>query len=115
GAVMKIAFVLVTAMIGIRLLIGRDDWRIAEELPGGASLAGYGFAVGLASSLMGTSGGSVATSFLTLHGKSIHNAVATSAAIGVPITLAGTDRYMLSGLPPPVLLPPLSIGFVSTI
>src|SRR5437879_10489378 len=36
GAVMKIAFVLVTAMIGIKLLIGRDDWRISEELPGGA-------------------------------------------------------------------------------
>ena len=115
GAVMKIAFVLVTAMIGIKLLIGRDDWRIAEELPGGASLAGYGFAVGLASSLMGTSGGSVATSFLTLHGKSIHNAVATSAAIGVPITVAGTVGYMLAGWPQQALMPPLSIGFVSLI
>jgi uncharacterized protein len=115
GAVMKIAFVLVTAVIGIKLLIGRDDWRIAEELPGGASLVGYGFAVGLASSLMGTSGGSVATSFLTLYGKSIHNAVATSSAIGVPITGAGAIGYMLAGWPQQALMPPLSIGFVSLI
>jgi uncharacterized membrane protein YfcA len=115
GAVMKIAFVLVTAVIGIKLLIGRDDWRIAEELPGGVTLAGYGFVVGLLSSLMGTSGGSVSNIFLTLHGKSIHHAVATSAAIGVPITVAGVVGYMLAGWPQQALMPPLSIGFVSLI
>jgi uncharacterized membrane protein YfcA len=115
GAVMKIAFVLVTAVIGIKLLIGRDDWRIAEELPGGVTLAGSGFVVGLLSSLMGTSGGSVSNIFLTLHGKWIHHAVATSAAIGVPITVAGVVGYMLAGWPQQALMPPLSIGFVSLI
>jgi uncharacterized protein len=115
SAVMKIAFVMVTAIIGIKLLIGRDDWRIAEELPGGTASAAYGFAVGLASSVMGTSGGSVSNIFLTLHGASIHNAVATSAAVGVPITIAGVVGYMLAGWPQQALMPPFSIGFVSLI
>jgi uncharacterized protein len=116
SAVMKIAFVVVTALIGMKLLIGRDDWRIAKDLPSGrAALAGYGFGVGLSSSLLGTSGGSVSSMILTLHGKSIHNAVATAAAIGVPITMAGAVGYVLAGLPQQALMPPLSVGFVSLI
>jgi uncharacterized membrane protein YfcA len=76
-------------------------------------MRGYGFAIGLGSSLMGTSGGSLATLVLTLYGKSIHNAVATSAGIGVPIAIAGTLGYIAAGLPHQALLPPLSLGFVS--
>jgi uncharacterized membrane protein YfcA len=52
---------------------------------------------------------------LTLHGMSMHRAVATSAGLGVPITIAGTIGYVLAGLPQQALLPPLSIGFVSLI
>jgi uncharacterized membrane protein YfcA len=64
---------------------------------------------------MGVSGGSVSNIVQTLHGKPIHNAVATSAGLGVPITIAGTVGYMLAGLPHQALMPPLSIGFVSLI
>ena len=78
-------------------------------------MTGFGFLVGLASSLMGICGGSLATMVLTLYGKPIHNAVATSAGLGVPITIAGTLGYMLAGLPHQAALPPLSIGFVSII
>ena len=52
---------------------------------------------------------------LTLYGKPIHQAVATSAGIVVPITLAGTLGYIVAGLPHRGELPPLSIGFVSLI
>ena len=64
---------------------------------------------------MGVSGGSVSNMILTLYGKPIHSAVATSAGLGVPITIAGTIGYMLAGLPHQALLPPLSIGYVSLI
>jgi uncharacterized membrane protein YfcA len=50
---------------------------------------------------------------LTLYGKSIHQAVATSAGLGVPITIAGVLGYMLAGLPHQAELPPFSIGYVS--
>jgi uncharacterized membrane protein YfcA len=39
--------------------------------------------------------------------------VATSAGVGVPITIAGTIGYMLAGWPHEAQMPPLSLGFVS--
>jgi uncharacterized membrane protein YfcA len=115
GKVLTTAFVVVTLIIGTKLLIGRDDLRIADELPGPIVMRGYGFGVGLAASMMGISGGSISNMILTLYGRSIHNAVATSAAVGVPITIAGVIGYVLAGLPQQALMPPLSLGFVSLI
>ncbi len=115
GSLFKAAFVLIAGVIAAKLLAGREDWVVANHLPGRFAMSGWGFLVGLASSLMGISGGSLATMVLTLHGKPIHNAVATSAGVGVPITIAGTLGYMLAGLPHQPELPPLSIGFVSVI
>ncbi len=115
GSLFKAAFVLIAAIIAAKLLAGREDWVLSDRLPGRLGMTGWGFLVGLASSLMGISGGSLATMVLTLHGKPIHNAVATSAGVGVPITIAGTLGYMLAGLPHQPELPPLSIGFVSVI
>jgi uncharacterized protein len=111
----KGAFVMIAAVIAAKLLFGRDRWVLGSALPGRPAMAGCGFLVGLASSLMGISGGSLVAMVLTLYGKPIHNAVATSAGVGVPITLAGTLGYVLAGLPHRSLLPPLSIGFVSVI
>jgi uncharacterized membrane protein YfcA len=111
----KAAFALVAGIIATKLLIGRESWVVGKDLPGRALMTLYGFIVGLASSLMGISGGSLITMILTLYGKPILNAVATSSGIGVPITLAGTLGYCLAGLPHQALLPPLSVGFVSVI
>ena len=114
-AVFKIAFVVVATTIAAKLLFGRVDWRLGEELPPGLIGRALGFLVGLVSALMGVSGGSISNMILTLYGKTIHQAVATSAGLGVPITIAGTLGYMLAGLPKQNLMPPLSIGFVSLI
>jgi uncharacterized membrane protein YfcA len=115
GGVLKIAFLVIASIIAARLLFGGDRWRLGDELPGRTGMTIYGFLIGLGSSLMGISGGSLATMALTLHGKPIHNAVATAAGIGVPISIAGTIGYALAGLPHQAELPPLSIGFVSVI
>jgi uncharacterized membrane protein YfcA len=115
GAVLKLAFVLIATVIAFKLLFGRESWRLGDDLPGSAAMAAYGVFVGLSASLMGISGGSVSNMILTLYGKPIHKAVATSAALGVPITAAGTIGYILAGLPQQSLLPPLSLGFVSLI
>jgi uncharacterized membrane protein YfcA len=115
GAVLKLAFVLIATVIAFKLLFGRATWRLADDLPGPAGMAAYGVFVGLAASLMGISGGSISNMILTLYGKPIHKAVATSAGLGVPITVAGTIGYILAGLPQQSLLPPLSLGFVSLI
>jgi uncharacterized membrane protein YfcA len=111
----KIAFVVIISMIAIKLLFGRESWRFADELPGRATMTFYGFLVGLCSSLLGISGGSVSNTILMLYGRPIHNSVAISAGLGVPISLAGTVGYALAGLRYQALMPPLSVGFISLV
>lgn len=115
SAVFRIAFVVIALFIAAKFMFAGDRWNISDELPGPAPMTGYGFGIGLAGSLMGISGGSLSNIVLTLYGKSIHQAVATSAGLGVPITIAGTIGYILAGLPHRAELPPLSLGFVSLI
>jgi uncharacterized membrane protein YfcA len=114
-AVFKIAFVVLASVIAGKLLFGRESWRLGDDLPPGLPGRALGFLVGLASALMGVSGGSMSNMILTLYGKTIHQAVATSAGLGVPITIAGTFGYMVAGLSKQSLMPPLTIGFVSLI
>jgi len=113
--VFKIVFVIFAGFISARMLSGGDRWNLGTELPGRAAQSGYGLLTGLVSSLVGVSGGSVSTTVLTLYGRSMQQAVATSAGIGVPITIAGTIGYILAGWSHMAQLPPLSIGYVSLI
>jgi uncharacterized membrane protein YfcA len=115
SAVFVLAFVVIATFIAIKFLFAGDRWNLGDELPGVLPMTLYGFGIGLAGSLMGVSGGALSTIVLTMYGKPIHNAVATSAGLGVPITIAGTLGYILAGLPHQALLPPLSLGFVSLI
>jgi uncharacterized protein len=115
AAVFKVAFAGIAGIIAVKLLFGRESWRIADDLPRGMTLRVFGYAIGLSSSLMGVSGGSVANMIMMLYGKTIHTAVATSAGLGVPIAIAGAMGFMLAGLPHQSLMPPLSIGYVSLV
>ena len=113
--VFKIAFVVIATIIAGKLLFLRESWRLGDDLPRHPLARLYGLAVGLMASLTGVSGGSLGTMILTLYGKPIHQAVATSAGIVVPITIAGVVGYVVAGLPHQAQLPPFSIGFVSLI
>jgi len=115
AAVFKIAFVIFAGAIATKMLFASDRWNLGSELPSRGPLAFYGFLTGFFSSLVGVSGGSLSNAVLTLYGQPLQRAVATSAGIGVPITVAGTFGYMLAGWPHMTQLPPLSIGFVSLI
>jgi len=115
SSVFKLAFVIVIGIIAVKLLLGKETWRIADDLPRHPLVRGFGFLIGLSAALTGVSGGSLCTMVLMLYGKTIHQAVATSAGLIVPITIAGTIGYALAGLPHQAQLPPLSIGFVSLI
>ena len=113
--VFKIAFLVFVTFIAARMLSGGERWKLGDELPGRGMLAFYGLITGLFSSLVGVSGGAISNAVLTLYGRPIHQAVGTSAGVGVPITIAGAIGYMLAGWPHMAQLPPLSIGFVSLV
>jgi uncharacterized protein len=115
AVVMTVAFVVIATFIAMKLLFVGERWNLGSELPGPLPMTLYGFGVGLGGSLMGVSGGALSTIVLTLYGKPIHNAVATSSGIAVPVCIAGAIGFMIAGLPHQALLPPLSLGFVSLI
>jgi uncharacterized membrane protein YfcA len=113
--VFKIAFLVFVSFIAIRMLFGGERWKLGDHLPGRGMLAIYGLITGLFSSLVGVSGGAISNAVLTLYGRPMHQAVGTSAGVGVPITIAGTIGYMLAGWPHMSQLPPFSVGYVSLV
>jgi uncharacterized membrane protein YfcA len=113
--VFKIAFLVFVSFIAIRMLFGGERWKLGDQLPGRGMLAIYGLTTGLFSSLVGVSGGAISNAVLTLYGRPMHQAVGTSAGVGVPITIAGTFGYMLAGWPHMAQLPPFSVGYVSLV
>lgn len=113
--VFRLAFVLLAGFIALKMLFGRDTWRLGEELPGPALMGAYGIFIGLYSALMGVGGGAVATLVLMLYGRPIHAGVAIGAGVGIVIAVVGTVSYMIAGWPQQALMPPFSIGYVSLI
>ena len=114
GAVFKIAFVVFAFFIAPECCSPATAGR-RHRIAGPRMMRFYGFIIGLLSSLVGVSGGSVSNMVLTLYGQPIQRAVATSAGVGVPITIAGAIGYVIAGWPHIDELPPLSLGFVSLI
>jgi uncharacterized protein len=113
--VLTLAFVVIASLIAMKLLFAGDRLNIGHELPGRVPMTLYGFSIGFCGTLMGVSGGAISTIILTLYGKPIHNAIATSSGIAVPVAIAAAIGFMLAGLPHEAELPPLSLGFVSLI
>lgn len=110
SAWLAIFFTLFIGGISIRLFFSGQP-SPSGKLPGRAGLAGAGAVIGSISSLVAIGGGSLTVPFLVWRGKSIHQAVATSAGVGLPIALAGTAGYLMSGLQAEGL-PPGSLGFI---
>ncbi len=82
-----------------------------RELPGRLPLFYVGAGIGAVSSLLGAGGGFISIPYLGRHNVSIQRAVATSAALGVPIAVAATIGFIVAGLRQPDL-PRWSAGFV---
>ena len=85
-------------------------WRGAQpkpsrHMPGTAGQAAVGCGIGLLSGLVGAGGGFAAVPFMTWCNVPIHQAVATSAALGLPVALASSVGYAFSGWQLPAALP----------
>ena len=84
---------------------------LPERVPGGVGLAGVGSVIGGISSLFGIGGGSLTVPFLSWCRLPMQNAVAISAACGLPIALAGSAGFVATGWGR-TELPPWSLGYV---
>jgi uncharacterized protein len=71
--------------------------KATRELPATPGMLAAGGAIGTVSGFVGACGGFISVPFMTWCNVSVHNAVATSAALGFPIALAGTLGYVVHG------------------
>jgi len=70
---------------------------VHKQLPSKLIMRLVGTTIGLFSSLVGIGGGSMTVPFLVWCNTSVRNAVATSAACGFPIAVAGTIGFIITG------------------
>ena len=118
----KIVFVMVAYSAAARLLLARESWKFGDDFPRGPLMKIYGFVVGLLSTLMGVGGGLFSNLLMTFYNRPIHQAVATSSALAVLISIPGALGYIYAGWPAAALYPnvaalqlPFAIGYVSLI
>jgi len=118
----KGVFVLVAGVSAIRLLFGKDTWRLGLDMPAKPIMVAYGGLIGVLSALMGIGGGQLSNLFMTFYNRPIHQAVATSSGLGILISIPGALGYIYAGWPhmaeyPDVAAfqPPLALGYISLI
>ena len=110
GSFLQIAFGFFLALVGLQMLAGFRFSRDAA-LPKGPVLALTGAVIGLVSMLFGIGGGSMTVPFLNWRGISPKRAVATSAALGLPIALFGAILYGIK-VPAASEMPKHSTGYI---
>lgn len=109
GRLLAMTFALFVGFMATQMLVKRGV-HADRTLPGNGGMLAAGGVIGAISAIVGAGGGFVTVPFLTRANISIHEAVASSAACGFPIALAGTIGYIIAGWS--LELPAGTIGYV---
>ena len=109
-ATLSMFFGVFVAFSATQMLVNKKP-AAARDLPKAPGMFAAGGVIGVLAGLVGAGGGFVSVPFMTWCGVRIHNAVATSAALGFPIALAGTLANVVYGWGEPGL-PEYSLGFI---
>jgi uncharacterized protein len=110
SATLAMSFAVFVAFSATQMLIDKKP-AASRDLPGTPGMFAAGGTIGVLAGLVGAGGGFVSVPFMTWCNVKIHNAVATSAALGFPIALAGTLSNVYFGMRTPDL-PDGSLGFI---
>lgn len=94
--ILSTVFALFVAFSATQMFLDRKP-KPTRTLPAAPGMFGMGSVIGLLSSLVGAGGAFVSVPFMAWCNVRIHQAVATSAALGFPIALAGTLGYVWAG------------------
>jgi len=107
---LAIFFACFMAYVSVQMILNVKP-KPSRQLPGAAGLTGVGGLIGIVSALVAIGGGSLSVPFMTWCNVKMQNAIGTSAAIGLPIALAGALGYLINGWGSGGL-PEWSFGFV---
>ncbi|MBA5776588.1 sulfite exporter TauE/SafE family protein [Stappia sp. F7233] len=114
GDGLKGIFAVIALVVGLKMIFNRESWRLGTDIPGNPIRAVCGILIGFFSTLMGIGGGVMNNTFMTLYGRPIHQAVATSAGTGVLISVPGVIGLAWAGWGAPGL-PAFSLGYVNVL
>lgn len=84
-------------LIAINMLLAIKP-NPSRQLPGIYGNTAAGTLIGSLSSLVGIGGGTLTTPYLLWNNISMHQAIATSTAVSIPVAIAGTIGFMIAGL-----------------
>ena len=112
GAALRLVYGAAVFLVGVFLLWSHWQPGVRFAWPPRFVVRGYGVFTGALSTMMGIGGGTFTGSFMTLFGRTIHQAVGTSAAIGPLIALPGVVGFVIGGWGLEGL-PAYSVGYVS--
>ena len=104
GTTLALVFAVFVAFSATQMLLDRKP-APTRQMPGPAGSLGAGGVIGFISGLVGAGGGFISVPFMGWCNVAMHNAVATSAALGFPIALANTVGYVVGGWSMPSPLP----------
>jgi len=109
-AALAIFFAVFMAYVSIQMLLNIKP-KPSRDLPGAAGMTVAGLGIGGVSALVAIGGGSLSVPFMTWCNVKVQNAIGTSAAIGLPIAIAGTVGYLVNGWGASGT-PPLTLGYI---
>jgi uncharacterized membrane protein YfcA len=110
AGILKLCFILFLFYAATQMWLDFKP-RPHRNLPGIPGTTFAGAIIGAISSWVGIGGGTLSVPFMLWHNLSLHRAIATSSAIGLPIALAGAAGYVVGGWRAGPL-PEYSLGFV---
>lgn len=93
---LAIFFTLFMSYVAFQMLANIKP-KPSRQLPGGIGMFAVGNGIGAISALVAIGGGSLSVPFMTWCNVRMHEAIGTSAAIGLPIAVAGTLGYLVGG------------------
>ncbi len=96
GTALAIVFALFVGFSATQMFLDKKP-KPTRQMPGTGGQLAAGGAIGFISGLVGAGGGFISVPFMTWCNIAIHNAVATSAALGFPIAVANVAGYVVSG------------------
>jgi len=96
GAYLAIFFGLFVGFSATQMFLDKKP-KATRQMPGTGGQLAAGGVIGFVSGLVGAGGGFISVPFMTWCNVAIHNAVATSAALGFPIAVANVAGYVIAG------------------
>ncbi len=104
-------FMVLMILVALQLLIGFKPKATAAKKIAKIELIPVGFIIGFISAIIAIGGGSLTVPYLSWHQINMRKAIATAAAIGLPLALASSFVFVMQGIKQ-TSLPELTIGYI---